>query len=296
MDTPVRSEVRNKQIMVVEDEFVLAMDLKHQLQELGYIVPAMATRGEEAVHKAAALLPDLVLMDISLVGPMSGIQAAAEIRKARAIPMIFLTAHTDELTIRNALTTEPFGYLPKPCNPVTLSSMIEVAFYKNEAESEKRRVAVELQQFFADELATRTTKLQESIAAFKGLLEHRDLEKQEFEQHVQANLAKLVFPALRTLKNGNLTRAQKSQIEAVEIYLQMLPEARLGREGVGIAKLTDTEIQVANLIKMSKSTKEIAELMGIACSTVNSHRDSIRDKIGIKRSKTNLRKTLMSML
>jgi DNA-binding NarL/FixJ family response regulator len=285
-----------KKLMLVEDEFVFAMELKHHLHKLGYTVAAIADKGTEAVQKAVEFLPDLILMDISLVGPMNGIEAAAEIRKTHAIPMIFMTAHTDDVTVRNALTQEPFGYLPKPCNLITLSSMIEVALYKSQAEAEKRRVAAQLQQFFADELEKKTARLQESNAAFKGLLEQRDLEKREFEQQVQENLATLVFPALRTLKNGNLTRAQKNQIEAVEIYLQMLPEARLGKVSEGVGKLTDTEIQVANFIKMSKSTKEIAELMDVACSTVNSHRDSIRNKIGIKNSKTNLRKTLMTML
>ncbi len=133
-----------KRILIVEDETVTAMDLKSSLIELGYEVPAIAASGEDAVRRATELLPDLILMDITLSGSMSGIQAAEEIRKTHAIPFVFLTAHADMDTIGRAKTTEPFGYLPKPSTMDTLMSTIEVALYKGEADAQRRKAEARL--------------------------------------------------------------------------------------------------------------------------------------------------------
>lgn len=136
----------NKRILLVEDEAVTAMDLKSSLIQLGYEVPAVVARGEDAIHAAAELCPDLILMDISLAGPMSGIEAADEIRKSHAIPVVFLTAHTDPETLGRAKRTEPFGYLPKPCGIDILTGTIEVALFKSEADARRRALEAALLQ------------------------------------------------------------------------------------------------------------------------------------------------------
>ncbi|MCJ7600098.1 MAG: ATP-binding protein [Desulfobulbaceae bacterium] len=135
-----------KKIMLVEDEAVTALDLESNMIKLGYEVPAVVASGEEAVRKAAELHPDLILMDIILVGPMDGIEAADEILKSNAIPIIFLTAYADAETIRRAKATEPFGYLSKPCNYATIKSTIEVALYKGEVDRERRKAEKALQE------------------------------------------------------------------------------------------------------------------------------------------------------
>jgi len=135
-----------KRIMLVEDESVTAMDLKSNLIQLGYEVPAIVPSGEEAVRIAAEVRPDLVLMDITLAGLMNGIQAADELRKTLAIPIVFLTAHADAATIGRAKTTEPFGYLTKPSSIDTLMSTIEVALYKGEADALRGKAEQALQK------------------------------------------------------------------------------------------------------------------------------------------------------
>jgi PAS domain S-box-containing protein len=125
--------------MLVEDEAVTAMDLKSNLIELGYDVPAVVASGEDAIRTASIVRPDLILMDITLAGSMDGIQAADEIRKAHAIPIVFLTAHADVETIGRAKTAEPFGCLPKPCSMDALMSTIEIALYKGEADAQRRK-------------------------------------------------------------------------------------------------------------------------------------------------------------
>ncbi len=122
-------------ILVVEDESIVAMDIKHRLENMGYIVPAITSSGEEAVEKASETNPDLVLMDIVLKGEMDGIDAAQQIKDNLDIPVVYLTAYSDERTLKRAKITGPFGYIIKPFEDRELHSAIEVALYKYEMES-----------------------------------------------------------------------------------------------------------------------------------------------------------------
>jgi PAS domain S-box-containing protein len=122
-------------ILVVEDESIVAMDIKHRLESMGYLVPAITSSGEEAVEKAAETIPDLVLMDIVLKGEMDGIDAAQQIKDSLDIPVVYLTAYSDERTLKRAKITGPFGYIIKPFEDRELHSAIEVALYKHEMES-----------------------------------------------------------------------------------------------------------------------------------------------------------------
>ncbi len=88
---------------------------------------------------------------------MNGIEAADEIRKSHAIPVVFLTAHTDTGTIERAKTTEPFGYLPKPCSIDTLMSTIEVALYKGEADAQRRKAEARLKGWPMSKRSSSTT-------------------------------------------------------------------------------------------------------------------------------------------
>jgi PAS domain S-box-containing protein len=126
--------MKTTRILVVEDESVVAMDIQTRLISLGYDVPAVASYGEEAVRKASALHPDLVLMDIKLKGEMDGVKAAETIRSKFDIPVVFLTAYADGATLQRAKITEAFGYLLKPFKERELHTTIEMALYKHKAE------------------------------------------------------------------------------------------------------------------------------------------------------------------
>ena len=170
MDKPQAEDLAAaKRILVVEDEAITAMALKLDLLKLGYEVLAIVDTGEEAILKAAELLPDLILMDISLLGPMSGIEAAVEIKKSLGIPIIYLSAHTDAEIIAKAKMSEPFGYLPKPCNVMTMRSTIEMALYKSGVEIVSKRLAAE-----KAELEAQNLKLQkaESLGRMAGAIAH----------------------------------------------------------------------------------------------------------------------------
>jgi PAS domain S-box-containing protein len=118
------------QILVVEDEAIVAKDIQNTLTKLGYQVPAIAVSGKSALEKVTEFQPDLVLMDIVLKGKMDGIETADRIRTNFDIPVIYLTAYDDDKTLGRAKVTEPFGYLIKPFQDRELHSTIEMALYK----------------------------------------------------------------------------------------------------------------------------------------------------------------------
>jgi PAS domain S-box-containing protein len=121
-------------ILVVEDESIVARDIADTLKKLGYDVPAIALSAEQAIQKTEQIKPDLVLMDIVLKGDVDGIEAAEQIRRRFDIPVLYLTAYTDEQTVKRAKVTEPFGYITKPFDKRQLYISIEMALYKHKME------------------------------------------------------------------------------------------------------------------------------------------------------------------
>jgi len=126
----------NANVMIVEDEGLVAMQIKEYLDDLGYTVPAVTSTGEEAVTKALSIQPDLVLMDIRLKGDIDGIQAASEIAKSSNIPIIFLTAYSDENTLSRAELTSPANYILKPLESKTLEISIRLALCRSRISNE----------------------------------------------------------------------------------------------------------------------------------------------------------------
>lgn len=122
-------------LLVVEDESIVAMDIKHRAEGLGYNVLGIASSGEEAIEKTEKNRPDLILMDIVLKGKMDGVQAAQIIRDKFDIPVVYLTAYSDEKTLGRAKLTGPFGYIIKPFEDRELHSAVEVALYKHKMDS-----------------------------------------------------------------------------------------------------------------------------------------------------------------
>ena len=121
-------------IVVVEDESIVAMDIKNRLTKLGYEVPAVADTGEGAIQKAQDTQPDLMLVDIVLKGEMDGIEAAEHIHKLIDVPVVYLTAHSDLNTLERAKLSKPYGYITKPFEERELHTNIEIALYKHQME------------------------------------------------------------------------------------------------------------------------------------------------------------------
>ncbi|MFH0803203.1 MAG: ATP-binding protein [bacterium] len=126
-------------ILVVEDEGIIASDIKSTLEKIGYRVEAVVAYGEEAVYLAEKHRPDMVLMDIVLKKDMDGIEAARQIYFRYNIPVIYLTAYADERILERAAATEPFGYIIKPFQEDELRTSIEVALYRHKIEKKLKQ-------------------------------------------------------------------------------------------------------------------------------------------------------------
>ncbi len=165
------------QILVVEDEALVARGIQDKLLDLGYGVPALVDSGTAAVQKAGELRPDLVLMDIRLAGGMDGIEAAGQIRDRFDIPVIYLTAYSDEETLQRAKITEPFGYIVKPFRSSELHSLVEMGLYRHamdqrlrESEARYRSVVEDQTEFIVRWLPDGTrTFVNQSYCSYFGV-------------------------------------------------------------------------------------------------------------------------------
>ncbi len=123
-------------ILIVEDESIVATDIKTTLEGLGYKVVSTASSCEEAIKKAEEDRPDLVLMDIVLKGDGDGIEAASQIHKRFDIPVVYLTAYADDKRLEQTKYTEPMGYLIKPFEDRELHAAIQMALYRHKMNRE----------------------------------------------------------------------------------------------------------------------------------------------------------------
>lgn len=123
-----------KRIVVVDDDDLVARSLEETLRRSGFAVPAVFKSGEDALRELPRINPDLVLMDIVLEGRMDGIEAAEQILESLRIPVIFLTAYTDNEVLRRVAGSAPYGYLVKPCRSSELASAIEIALTRHRVE------------------------------------------------------------------------------------------------------------------------------------------------------------------
>ena len=154
--------MNSEKIMVVEDEWVVADQLCRDLKNLGYTVCSTASTGEEAIGKVKAERPDLILMDIVLKGKMDGIEAADRINSHFNIPMIYLTAYTNQEYIERAKQTKPFSYLIKPFHQKELYANIEMALHRHLVDKEIKDYLDLLKTYYTGTMKT-----------FSGVIESR---------------------------------------------------------------------------------------------------------------------------
>jgi PAS domain S-box-containing protein len=146
-----------------------------------------------------------------------------------------------------------------------------------------------------EELQVESNRLEEANTALKVLLKHREDDKKEMEEKFLSNIKELVFPYVDKIKKSRLDSNQAAYLEIIEANMNDIVSPFLQRMSLKYSNFTQTEIQVANLIKVGKTTKEIAELMNVSKGTIDTHRNNIRSKLGLNRKKVNLRAYLLSI-
>ncbi len=145
------------------------------------------------------------------------------------------------------------------------------------------------------ELAIRTRQLEELNTALKVLLSKKDEDKKNLKENILSSMNKLIFPYLEKLKKTDLDEKEKIYLEIIESNLKEIISPFADKLSSKYINLTPAEIKVADFVKHGKRTKEIAALLNLSAKTIESHRESIRNKIGIKNTKINLRTYLLSL-
>lgn len=174
-------------ILIAEDEQIVALDLKRRLEQFGYAVSGPAPSGPEAVQVAYQVQPDLVLMDIRLQGEMDGMHAAEEIQKGLDIPIVFLTAHAMPVHLERAKAVGSYGYLIKPFQERELQTTIEVVLARHRQDVEVRR----LNQALGAEIARRQIA-EKALQVRNAELEYRNAELDAFAYMVAHDLKGLL--------------------------------------------------------------------------------------------------------
>jgi len=288
------------------------MHLAECLVSMGNDVAGEASTYSQAIEKAKQLKPDLIIMDIVLPNNKNGITAANEIRQIMDIPIIFLTAYGNKKYLARVKTAEAFGYLMKPFNDFELKASIELALYKKEMERRLTRMNAELDE----KVRERTRQLEVELLKRKRIMEELAQNKEHVE--IQAGELRKKNMALEVLLESYETGKTKTKEEIGKaIHTQIIPlikqisdlhdialiqslmrllEKNLDdifaplsfRRSFLFGKLTARQTEIANLVRLGKSIKEVSELLSLSDASVKFHRKNIRKALGIKDRKVSL--------
>ncbi len=212
-----------KGILIVEDESIVALDMRMRLESMGYRVVDVVDTGALALERAVSAKPDLILLDIKLKGPLDGIETARAIREIAPIPVIFVTAFADEKTLQRAKLTSAYGYIIKPYHERELRVAIELALYKHEYELSvvrAKELAEEANRLKGEFLANISHELKtplNSVIGFAQLALERALDE---EQRENLGLALGAAHSLRGLIDSIL---QFTKMEAGRLAPVSLP-------------------------------------------------------------------------
>ncbi len=141
---------KTKSVLIVEDDEDIVETLSEALQQLNYDVAGAVTNGVDAITCVQHKVPDIILMDIQLLGDIDGVQTTREILSICDVPVVYLTGQTDDETLDKVKKTNPFGYIVKPFEIIELKVAIELALYKHDVEVGREKLISELQEIVAN--------------------------------------------------------------------------------------------------------------------------------------------------
>ena len=290
---------KKQKILIVDDTPANIRLLGDYLSR--YYTVLIATNGENALQLAKENIPDLILLDIIMPG-IDGYEICRRFKEkteTRDIPVIFISAKTSIEDEAKGLELGAVDYIKKPFNLPIIKGRVQTHLsLKRAMEDTELLVAQRTAELLETQqnLQKKTKSLEETNIALQVLLKRRDQEKLEFEDEIMANVNKLVRPYLEKLEPLLTVEKQKKLLQIALMNLNEIVDPFARGHLASIAKLTPSEIQVANFIKMGKPSKEIAALLDVSCRTIETHRTNIRKKIGLKKSKMTLRKYLLSYM
>ncbi|MBW1962231.1 MAG: DNA-binding response regulator [Deltaproteobacteria bacterium] len=298
-------------ILVVDDEETVRNLLERMLRRNGYECE-LAADARQARHVLESRHFDLMLCDLKMPGE-SGLDLARYVSEAFPdTAIVMVTVIEDRQTAKAALDMGVYGYVIKPFDENQIIIAVANALRRRELEITWRSHKAKLEEAVAKrtadlvkaneqlkkrerELHARTEELVELNSALRVLLKKREEDRSEMEEKILLNVKHLVSPYLERLKQSRLSSVQRSWLGMVESNLRDLiaPMARkLSAQHVG---LTPTELQIADLIKRGKTSKEIAATLHLSHNTIISHRYRIRTKLGLRNRDVNLQSYLQTL-
>ena len=281
-------------ILILEDVPTDAELLQLELTEAGTTFTPRCVSDRASYLKALdEFCPDIILSDYSLPS-FDGLSAMKlAVAKCPDVPFIFVSGALGEETAVELLKQGATDYVLKNrlfrVGPAVARALQEVQ------ERRERQMAEEELKKREKSLELKSQSLEEDNTALKVLLRHREEDKETLEEQVLVNVRKMVLPYIENLKHLQLNEKQMTQVRIIDENLRKIVSPFLRRLTSSYLDLTPREIEVANLVKEGKTTKEITDVLNISATAVDFHRKNLRAKFGIKSKKTNLMAFLSSL-
>jgi DNA-binding NarL/FixJ family response regulator len=281
-------------ILILEDVPTDAELIKYELSGAGVPFISRCVANRASFLKALDdFCPDMILSDYSLptFNGLSALKIARE--RCPEVPFIFVSGALGEELAIELLKQGATDYVLK--NRLSrLVPAVNRALQEVEERNE-RRIAEEALRQREQALELKSRSLEETNTALKVLLKHREEDKAAIEEQVQANVRKLIFPYIENLKRLKLNENQMYQVRTIEANLQQIVSPFLRNLTSAYLSLTPREIQVANLVKDGRTTKEMTDILNISATAIDFHRKNLRSKLGIKNKRNNLRSYISSL-
>ncbi len=234
-------------VQIVEDEGVVALDIRRHLESFGYRVTGSYASGEEAIANFENDDPDLVLMDIRLQGQMDGIEAAQIVREQFRVPVIILTAYADEKTIERAKFIEPFGYIIKPFEERELRTNIEMALFRHKLETRLQESEERYRRFFQEDLSADFVADDQGVllACNRSFVKYFGFHSSE---EVEGTLLDARFP---------------DEAQAMDFWRQLKQNKRLVLHELDLLRADGTKLNLlANVVADTDENGHISEVKG----------------------------------
>ncbi|WP_456377808.1 response regulator [Thiolapillus sp.] len=276
---------KSADILIVDDSPEMIHLLSKLLTDRGHHVRA-AKDSELALKVAQTNPPELFLLDISMPG-MDGYDLCTELKKTEGlqdIPAIFVTGHEQEESKIKAFDAGGVDYICKPIHAEELMSRVNshVELYR-------------LRQHLQLQVEEKTRELGETLTALRVLMTQQQQDSKETEKNILNNINSLVIPYAERLRKTPLNENQQNIVDMLITNLKQVSDSLIDNHDLLQMKLTRVEIQIANLIKEGKQTKEIASLLNLSDLTISTHRKNIRKKLNIRDRKLSLSAYLSSL-
>ena len=281
-------------ILILEDVKTDAELVEDELRQAGTVFTSRCVQDKASYLKALdERFPDMILSDYSMPS-FDGLSALKlAVQRCPDVPFIFVSGALGEETAIELLKEGATDYVLKSrlsrLGPAVSRALQEAR------ERKERKIAEEALKKREQALELKSRSLEEANTALKVLLQHREEDRTALEERVLTNVRKLVLPYLENLKHLRLNEKQSAQLKIAEENLQKIVSPFLRNLTSSYLELTPREIQVANLVKEGKTTKEITEILNVSATAVDFHRKNLRTKFGIKSKKTNLMAFLASL-